>query len=49
MIGFYESSIGGAASACSSDFGFEPRVGDRIRIDELISPIGIRILSVHPI
>jgi hypothetical protein len=49
LIGFYDSSIRGAASACASDFGFEPRVGDRIRINELISPLGVRILSVRQI
>ncbi|MDB0567904.1 hypothetical protein AB6Q13_13295 [Ralstonia solanacearum] len=48
-IEFFDPTIEASVTACASDYGFAARAGDRIIVEKLTGPIGMRLLAVGPL
>lgn len=46
-VELYDPALHAALGMCASDFGLAPRVGDRIVVERLVSPIGIYIVGLR--
>lgn len=46
---FYDPALGGMVQVCVGLYGRLPRIGDRLRVEERVGTLGVRILGVRAI